>query len=51
MKCSICSEEIIVEDNGWDLGNNAQPINEGRCCTKCNDTVVVPARIRSYQNG
>jgi len=49
MKCSICKEEIDKQyHNGemfWDKGHNAQPINDGRCCTKCNNEVVIPTRI------
>lgn len=37
--CSICGEKY----EGF--GNNAQPVNKGRCCDKCNSTVVVPTRI------
>lgn len=44
MKCSICDNEIPVKGN-WDQGNNAEPINNGRCCDVCNDTVVIPARL------
>ena len=44
MKCSICKEEIEVEGN-WKLGNNAQPINNGRCCGVCNMSKVIPMRI------
>ena len=41
--CSICGEEY----NHW--GNNAYPINNGRCCDKCDEAVVIPERIaRSY---
>lgn len=36
--CSICYRDY----KGW--GNNAEPINSGRCCDKCNDLVIV-ARI------
>jgi hypothetical protein len=46
MKCSICNREIPVEPGGWAGGHNAEPINKGRCCDECNDTVVVPARLR-----
>jgi len=49
LECSICGEEILTEDNGWDGGHNAEPINEGRCCSKCNMEVVVPARIKQLQ--
>lgn len=46
MKCSICSNEIEVEPSGWDGGHNAWPINDGRCCSACNSSRVVPERIR-----
>lgn len=38
-KCSICGK------NYKGYGNNAQPINDGECCDKCNFTVVVPTRL------
>jgi hypothetical protein len=44
--CSICQREIQPDPNGWDGTNNAEPINEGRCCNDCNTNVVIPARIR-----
>ena len=40
--CSICGEEY----RGW--GNNARPINEGRCCDECNIRVV-NERLKFYQ--
>lgn len=46
MICSICGGTIEVLYGGWDKGNNAQPVNEGRCCNVCNDLVVLPRRIR-----
>lgn len=50
MECSICKGEIDVlkDDKGkvvWSDGHNAEPINDGRCCTKCNDEVVITRRI------
>ena len=33
--CSVCGETY----EGF--GNNAQPINSGRCCDKCNTDVIV----------
>ena len=48
MKCSICSKEIKPDSNGWAGGHNPWPINEGKCCGKCNDTVVVPRRIHDH---
>lgn len=49
MKCSICDKDIPVKEGGWDSGNNAQPINDGRCCDDCNMNVVIPARLREYR--
>ena len=45
MKCSICTNEIDVQSNGWEGGHNALPLSNGRCCTICNDTEVVPMRM------
>jgi len=46
MKCSICGKEIEANAWGYDQGNNAQPINDGRCCEECNNTKVIPERLR-----
>ena len=27
------------------FGHNPQPISGGRCCTTCNYTIVIPARL------
>lgn len=40
--CSICGKEY----QGY--GNNAQPVNEGRCCDICNYTTVIPRRMQEY---
>ncbi len=37
--CSICFLEH------WGFGNNAEPINNGRCCNACNG-LVITARLR-----
>lgn len=42
--CSICGEHY----EGY--GNNAQPVNDGRCCNKCNGTIVVPRRFQDAKN-
>lgn len=42
--CSICGKEY----QGY--GNNAQPVNKGRCCDYCNCTVVIPRRIQEHNN-
>jgi len=44
MLCSICFNDI-PSVNDWDSGNNAAPVNYGRCCDTCNNDVVIPARI------
>ncbi len=42
--CSICGKHY----EGY--GNNAQPVNNGRCCDKCNGTIVVPRRFQAEKN-
>ena len=37
--CSICKQQF------YGYGNNAQPVNNGRCCAYCNDMIVIPARM------
>jgi len=39
--CNICKENYI----GY--GNNAKPVSDGKCCDKCNFSVVIPARLKS----
>ena len=44
-KCCICGKEFV----GW--GNNPEPIKHssvGKCCDKCNQEVVIPARLYDY---
>ena len=48
MNCSICGNEVGIDPNGWDGGHNAQPINNGRCCGRCSDTEVIPARLLAH---
>ena len=51
MKCDICTGEIDVQANGYEGGHNAFPISNGRCCTKCNDTEVIPMRMAFIHSG
>ena len=51
MKCSICKNKIDVQSNGWEEGHNALPLSNGRCCTLCNDTEVIPMRMAFIQSG
>jgi hypothetical protein len=41
--CSICQLPFS------EYGNNAEPVNSGRCCDSCNDMVVIPARLNSFR--
>lgn len=42
-KCCICGAEIRYGNDPW-------PVRaEGRCCDKCNWTVVIPERKRRYE--
>lgn len=43
--CSICSKPIDETNSVWLGGNNAEPINAGRCCDVCDRRLVIPARI------
>lgn len=43
--CSICQSEFGDTGFGHGFGNNAQPINDGRCCDRCNAGIVIPARL------
>jgi len=51
MICSICGNVILSNSIGWESGNNAEPINNGRCCDKCNFEVVLPVRIKALKRG
>jgi len=53
-KCSICKGKIeplkhpTTNEVVWTDGNNAEPVNSGRCCDVCNYQVVVPIRIKEH---
>ena len=44
-KCCICGGEYTQ----W--GNNALPLKDGRCCDICNNTIVVPERLKRISQG
>jgi len=47
--CSICRGPLAIGselERGWLHGNNAQPVTDGRCCEACDQTVVIPTRIK-----
>ena len=49
--CCICNEKIdamVDPETGkeiWTEGHNAEPVADGRCCSDCNNKIVVPLRI------
>lgn len=46
-RCSICQGDIDVHPgSNWTRGHNAEPVNDGRCCSECNSLVVIPMRLR-----
>jgi len=44
INCSICEKNIPDSQS-----NNAQPINNGRCCHECNMEVVIPTRLNKVK--
>ena len=54
MKCCLCGSDI---DNDH-MGHNPYPVRpqswygdkKNRCCTACNQHIVIPIRMRSYKN-
>ena len=39
----------ICQKRYEEYGNNAQPVNNGDCCDKCNNEIVIPARMKMRQ--
>lgn len=48
--CSICFQPIPPKGT-YRGGNNADPINDGRCCDDCDWRYVIPARIAMMRGG
>ena len=44
-ECSICRCDLIPKNS-----HNAEPVNDGRCCTKCNFEKVLPMRLQEIIN-
>lgn len=42
-RCVICGKEIEGH------GNNAEPVKKGKCCDKCNNSVVIPERMKAIK--
>ena len=51
IKCCLCEQEILPDNNGWSGGNNASPVKEGRCCHLCDCVLVIPIRMLRMQHG
>lgn len=45
--CSICFDSLSANST-WYYGNNAHPINFGRCCDGCNG-LVMGARVNQMK--
>lgn len=45
-KCCLCKGQLAEPTEHWQGGHNAQPVADGRCCTVCNDTFVLPERFK-----
>lgn len=43
--CVICKKPIDIQPSGWAGGHNAEPVKSGRCCTQCQQDIVLPLRI------
>lgn len=55
MNCDLCKKEIEPhrKPDGtiyWTDGHNAWPLKMyGRCCDSCNETKVLPERMKRYK--
>ena len=51
MKCVLCNEKIVADEHGWDGGCNEEPVAKGQCCQRCDNTIVLHARLaeRGYR--
>lgn len=41
--CSICHKPMLSK-----YSHNAYPVNDNRCCERCNYDVVIPNRMENY---
>lgn len=44
--CRFCGRRL-----GRHEGNNAEPLNGGVCCDRCNMLIVIPARLAVWRDG
>ena len=51
LECPICKGRMTYWHPGSKgYGNNARPLNDGRCCDWCNEYLVIPARLMRHAN-
>lgn len=51
--CCLCGDKIEVQISGWKYGHNPSPLGKNendRCCDSCNDSEVIPARLKLMFN-
>ena len=46
-KCCICNGQIGEHPDERNESHNAYPVKNGRCCGVCNETIVIPTRLRN----
>ena len=44
--CVICGLPLGIAASGWEQGNNAEPVADGRCCDDCDNNIVIAERMR-----
>ena len=53
--CTICGRTIdwLRNSDGevyWKEGHNAWPLTNGKCCSTCNETKVIPTRFMNLRD-
>lgn len=50
--CVLCDKTLKegARVPTWAYGNNAWPLSDGQCCDNCNDTKVIPARLKQMKS-
>ncbi len=50
--CCLCDERTKGWGENLQFGNNPAPLKyEGECCNICNDTKVIPERLKRVSKG
>ena len=40
IKCIMCNQQMTEI-----MSHNAEPVRKGRCCSLCNEKIVIPTRL------